>query len=410
MQASWSLSSRSDDESVLTYDLPATPISSTRPSHSYAPLRPARHPYTPEAYHASSPLKHERELSFEPNFLESFPMPRPRKGAMRPTGAMLPHSFDRAHEDDALEAAWSDGSGIDEVPHVEHSDRLTDLARLLERNPAVVVEDHFEVDALKRQVEQLQMALQLQGHQLAAAESRQLRARRSTGQMQREAVDLPPLPAVPERGASGSMRIVKRPSRSSLRPAGASSSMLAFQQPAMGELASNASFYRPAARHPFTERRQSDISLVSTPSLSTSTIGEDKKIDDLNRKVQALEQMFATMSAQSPAAAQTASTVNLTSSRTIDSTASSTSHRSAFRYNTTPSARSITESTAGDQPASKVNKLAAVFKSRTAPVVTHETGKMSFGRKKTDKDAAPKVKVRQGPGRGRMVIKDPVAS
>ncbi len=118
-----------------------------------------------------------------------------------------------------MEAAWDDGSELDQSsPRIEHSEKLAGLAPSLRRDSDKVVEDKFEVNALRRQVEQLQMALQLQRHQLAVAETRQhLRVARSKSQLQRETVpaqQFPLLPAIPSQQSPGRVGALARTTRS----------------------------------------------------------------------------------------------------------------------------------------------------------------------------------------------------
>lgn len=356
------------------------------------------------------------------------PFPRIRKTAVRPldiTKSNLAQLslLDTPKQTHTMEAAWDDGSDLDQSsPPIEHSEKLAGLAYSLRRDSVKAVEDRFEVDALRRQVEQLQMALQLQRHQLAVAETRQhLRVARSTSQLQRETVPAQPfplLPAIPTQWSPGRAGALARPTRSSLRPAYSPSTVATSilshgsDSPLAAEEASgfdlNRGHFRPIPAHPYIHRPQSEFSLVSTPSLSpTQTTTDEQKLDDLNRKVQALEQLFASMSP--PPAPLVAASASVSDLRGDSST---TSHRSAFEYNTTPASRSTVTLSSNPPPPTKTSKLASVFKSRTAPALSapEAAAGINWRRKKTDNLELPKVKVRQGPGRGRMVIRQAAAS
>lgn len=427
---------------------------------------PQHHPVEPRIRKSSSPAapQHERQhssmTSISDNHLRVFPMPIPRhtNGFLRNLPKTLAPELEMLDSPnpvmESMEAAWEDASCIDgdPSPRLAHSDRLAGLAKSLQKDDERV-EDRFEVDALRRQVEQLQMALQLQSQQreleqLALAESQQrLRRRPSHKQHARMAMGgygdgwalppaappprtLPPPPTTttnpanlrasllnPAHSAAASTLVNNSSDASHYTASAMSHEMLA------AELAlKQAYFDRQKSTGLSIDRRQSEYSLTSSPSLSASqTSVEEKKIEDLNRKVEALEMMMANMNKPPTTTPNSTWTEQVRTSNA----GSQTSDISVFQYNTTQprlvsSASSVTSTTPSTTPAPVTkkgtgNKLAAVLglkkgtSSSSLDVSTaglEGESRISWSRKRTEKVAVPKAKVRQGPGRGRMVIRE----
>lgn len=485
MQTAWC----EDDESVLTYDSSATAISNSylrdhertlhryvSESHLHVPLNSGG--YTLDARHqrrlgppqqpadlrlrkTSSPTiqhdyehqhqnQHRREehtreharhssslaSSIADNHLRVFPMPIPRhtNGALR----SLPKRYtpeletlESPHLGADMEAAWEDASCVDGgSPRIDHSERLTGLARSLETDKENVA-DRFEVDALRRQVEQLQMALQLQSQQreleqMALADAQ---LKRRTSQLQPTRLKAyhndewaPPPPAVralpPVSNPAALRAALLSPAQSAV---GSMLNVPAYDvHPSPADLAPRQGYYdRPTPRM-FPDRRQSELSHASSPSLSASqTLVEEKKIEDLNRKVEALELMIEAMNHPPLPQARTSNA------------GSNTSSNAAFQYNPTrprlassastdtSSTQSITSPAAAPKRGGAGTKLAAALGLRKAssssvdvstPGAGEGESRVSWSRKRTEKVAVPKAKVRQGPGRGRMVIRETAAN
>ncbi|SPO28429.1 uncharacterized protein UTRI_04826 [Ustilago trichophora] len=494
---SWS--EEEDESSMLTYDSSATVVSSRyipveRPNRTlnhyvsdpylhvsqaavgYKPLDarhqralPQHHPVEPRVRKSSSPAasQHERQrssmTSISDNHLRVFPMPIPRhtNGSLR----NLPKSFAPELEmldspnpvTESMEAAWEDASCIDGAPspRLAHSDPLAGLATSLQKDHERV-EDRFEVDALRRQVEQLQMALQLQSQQreleqLALAESQQ-RLRRRPSHMQHARMAMcgsgddwalppaappsrtlppPPPPTTTTTNPANLRASLLNPAHSAAAsmllnipsdPSHYASSAMSHEMLAAELALKQAYFDRQQSTGMSIDRRQSEYSLASSPSLSASqTLVEEKKIELLNRKVEALEMMIANMNKPPITAPDSTSTEQV---RTSDA-GSQTSDSSVFQYNTArprlvSSASTVTSTTPSITPAPMTkkgtgNKLAAVLglkkgaSSSSLDVSTaglQGESRISWSRKRTEKVAMPKAKVRQGPGRGRMVIRE----
>ena len=360
-----------------------------------------------------------------------------------------------------MEAAWEDASCIDgSSPGMDYTERFAGFPGSFEKEHRLGqharprMEDRFEVDALRRQVEQLQMALQLQSQQreldrIALVESQLLRRGLSSLQQAR-------LPSHHQddflaRSASCTNPTALRATLLNPAHSAAAASLLhdfpPHEHPTLPEFASKQPYYeRQLPSNPTTEladRRQSQFSQQSSsPSLSASqTLIEDRKIDDLNRKVQALELMIASMNTNTTPHANadpfptTAPTVIATPARgeiAIRPASSAGSSRlsdsqSAFQYNPTrprlsSSASTLTSSTnsatATTAPKKGTGgKLAAALgfgkgassstlDASTTGLGRSEDSRVSWSRKRTEKVAVPKAKVRQGPGRGRVVIRD----
>ncbi|SPO29444.1 uncharacterized protein UTRI_04826_B [Ustilago trichophora] len=405
------------------------------------------HPVEPRIRKSSSPVapQHERQhssmTSISDNHLRVFPMPIPRhnNGSLRNLPKTLAPELEMLESPnpvmESMEAAWEDASCIDGAPspRIAPSDRLVGLAKSLQKDQERV-EDRFEVDALRRQVEQLQMALQLQSHQreleqLALAESQQrLRRRPSHMQHTRMAMggygDKATNPASlrasllnPAHSAAASM-LLNIPSDASHYAASAMSREMLAAELALKQ----AYFDRPSSNGLSMERRQSEYSHTSSPSLSASqTLVEEKKIEDLNRKVEALEMLIANMNKPPTTTPSSTSTEQVRTSNA----GSQTSDNSVFQYNTTrprlvSSASTVTSTTPSTTavPVAKKgtgNKLAAVLGLKkgagnssldVSTAGLEGESRISWSRKRTEKVAVPKAKVRQGPGRGRMVIRE----
>ena len=360
------------------------------------------------------------------------PIPRSFNGALRnlpkhlsPENLEILNSPPEKGRGKEMEAAWEDASCIDGAggsQRVNHSDRLAGWARSLEKDSGKV-EDRFEMDALRRQVEQLQMALQLQSQQrelmeeIALTEQQNLRRRPS--QMQQQPLqpryrDQWNPPESPVGAMSNNTNPALRAALLDISHNAAASMLLNTQREAVHlpppqDFPIKQSYYdRPDPRM-YMERRPSDFSLSQTsssPSLSASqSLVEEKKIEDLNRKVEALQLMIEAMN-------------NTTSSASV----AHSDTNSAFKYNPTrerlvssaSTVTSTTPSTTTPATAKKQSKLAAVLglkkaaSSSTLDASTKEgeESRVSWSRKRTEKVAVPKVKIRQAAGRGRMVIKE----
>ncbi|SPC62991.1 uncharacterized protein UHOD_06053 [Ustilago sp. UG-2017b] len=411
-------------------------------------------------------VQHDRNSSSmsDAHLRVMFPMPsprNPRSGAINLNSGLEMLDVPGGAAEDALEAAWEDGSCIDAAnPLIESTERM-----------GTMKEDKFEVEALRRQVEQLQMALQLQSKQrelemkLEQQQQNQqhqlLRRRPSQMQQARTTMGYHPQdewPAQPPTMRSFPQRTVI-PNPASLRstallnPAhsAAAASLLLNTPlpPAPQEIYQHVSEASPGYndhlhptqyQYPDVRRRQSILSQSQSsysPSLSASQIlfesvaareEEEKKNDDLNRKIDALQYMIQAL------------THNPTPASTEEGSWEGSDQGSAFRYNpttarprwassaairtnptVTSSAPSITANTAapsanGVGKGKKGGKLASVFTlgfskggSSTDDVTAglrEDVGRVSWSRKRTEKVSVPKAKVRQGPGRGRMVIKE----
>ncbi|SNX85735.1 uncharacterized protein MEPE_04444 [Melanopsichium pennsylvanicum] len=499
-----------DNISELTYDSSATAISpryisfeqSTKGLHHQASepclsfavnnnqyllnARDQRQLLLPQQLQESSSRKvsdsalsaHNRQsstlTSIASDHLQAFPMPIPRHNNGKMATLSKQHLdpemefLDSPRQREKLEAAWEDASCIDGAsPRIGYSDYSTGLSKGLDENKERV-EDRFEVDALRRQVEQLQMALQLQSkqrelehQQMALAEqvqqaqqAQQARLKTQPSQVQQlrsssyQAQEWSsPLPASLQGGVMP-MNLNPALLRASLLdPAqSAAASMLVGVQseehyPA-GSVSRSKNVCQEMHIHPtkfvqqpasYAERphtsistfidrhHQSELSQSSSPSLSASqTLVEDKKIDDLNRKVEALELMIGAMTNASFAHSSHDRGIrpSIADSNILHSPTWPFMHNPT-RPVTASSASVITSSTNSitTPTTKKGNKLANMLglnknaSSSSQDVTsaisdTKEESRVSWSRKRTEKVAVPKAKVSRGAGRGRMVIKE----
>lgn len=499
LAASWT----DDTESVRTYDSSMTAINPPLHHHLGVADRPQRplvryisdphfsvpHPLTtadtntlhqqrlaksspqhkPLQKQPSITVQHDRNSSSMTSISDAhlkvmFPLPsprNPRNGGLHSFPKHLDSELDildlsNGLKEDAMEAAWDDASCVDGAsPRIEPADRMGGGK-----------EDEFEVEALRRHVEQLQMALQLQSQQreleMKLEQQQQQMLRRRPSQMQQARMNMgysqdewsapPPTRQPPQRAPSQDPTSLR--SARLLNPAhsATAASMLlhAPLPPTPLEAYHHSSeagmgYYdhlHPTHHYPDIRRRQSILSqsqASSSPSLTASQTlyesasgreEEEKKIDDLNRKVDALQHMIQALTTHNPApiAAEPRSWEG-------------SDQGSAFRYNPTsvpqgrprlvssasiranssvtssaPSTTAPTAAEGGGAGGKKGGKLASVFNlgfskgSSSADVTTaalvEDVGRVSWSRKRTEKVSVPKAKVRQGPGRGRMVIKD----
>lgn len=345
------------------------------------------------------------------DYLDSFLMPLSRntdgaKPKSRPPRSMMPEL--KVIDSDMMEAAWEDESCVDgSSPH-------------LEPHESDSVEDRFEMEALRRQVEQLQLALQLQSQQLALLESqaqhrpRAASARSSQILQQQAAVNdidssthLPspsthhPPPLMTQRSISRAPSTWLRSSK--LPPAHLATAPTRELPPT------------PTVHHPFADR--------SSPRPSSSLTDPDR-LEHLDRKVAVLEQLLEALNSQThpatspnPISSPSPTTSSLT---TLCTNASTPDSASAFHFNPTPPApisntakfttnmfrvkKAATVSSSG-----KSSFSASSIRSVDIEAQAESTTRVSWSRKRTEKVAQPKAKVRQGPGRGRMVIRETAA-
>ncbi|TKY89647.1 hypothetical protein EX895_001432 [Sporisorium graminicola] len=502
MQASPSeYSSRSDDESEATYASSVTAISSRYLTADHKD-RPVLRYVSDSNLTASFALQRgdlvhlpqqqrspRRQLIIEPStystahsaravqsaavtsagsYLEMFPMPSPRAAdAVLRKVDRLPKSLtpeleelEVTREGDALEAAWDDESCIDGfTPRMDPRDRFVEHSS--EADQASALEDRFEVDALRRQVEQLQMALQLQSQQLARAESEKmqvhLRPRRLSQRTQQAAYLHQGPPSPPPTGPP------PRPQQSPARAKQAAPQPVSMHGTLLGarsatgvvapmpypslqyvhDAAPHRGYYERAttaftAHHPFVDRHEAETSHPVSPSPSTNpTLVDVDKLDHLNRKVAELEQLIGALNvnvATGPTPTRTTpppSQPHAVNTRP-SSRATSTPDSAAFQYNTTHPPTLTSSSSASIRSSSssfptpkerKSGKLAAKLglkrpttsgaiggNGSTLSLASETTSaRVSWSRKRTERVVQPKVKVRQGPGRGRMVIRETAA-
>ncbi|CDS00252.1 uncharacterized protein SPSC_05369 [Sporisorium scitamineum] len=496
MQATLSEYSRSeDDESVVTYDLSVTAISNRYLAASDVHMHKERvlHRYVSDSHlaaslaqraagadlmldvrHSQQRLGQRRQLILEPStyrtspsgraaqqttvlkagsYLEMFPMPNPRAASGLLRKIDVPKSLapeleelDVTREADALEAAWDDESCTDGfTPRMDQSELFAEQPS--EAGQANAMEDRFEVDALRRQVEQLQMALQLQSQQLARAESEKMQAHfrpRLSQHRPQQAAYLqgppspPPTGPPPQPSLSRGVQAVHPASMQALlqpRPSTAMPSTHYVPATPTADATPQRFYYErlttaSTVTHPFADRHEAETSHSFSPSPSTNpTLVDLDKFDHLNRKVAELEQLIEAINVNNRPAPlnppQPPQTVEF--DRTV-SRATSTPDSAAFQFNTTrpPSltpSSSIRSSTSiiPTPKETKGGKFAAVLglkKSSTSngkgngsslSVPSETSTRVSWSRKRTEKVAQPKVKVRQGPGRGRMVIRETAA-
>ena len=483
MQASWSENCRSDNESVVTYDSAVTAV-----SNCYLP---------PMDLNMQQRRSRRRQLIVEPlakpvqadslanekaaavssvpvDYFEMFPMPNHRVGETALRRLQAPSSLttklrdvgdvDVTREGDALEAAWDDESCIDgSSPRMVANDRFADQPQ-----PSAMADgmpERFEVDALRRQVEQLQMALQLQGKQLARAESQQTHAQRrprTAGSMQLSQqatypvqwMPAPPTGALPPPPPPPPQRSPTRPVHAAHHGAAPPTAMY-NATPATGIAApillprshcpsvpsaaassqhmQQQSYFdarRPTTAstvyHPFADRPEVETPHSLSPSTSTSqTLIDVDRLDHLNRKVAELEMLIGAINVQRPPPPPLSKTISpspipinlppLTSTESRDST--------SFHYNPTlppptlSSGSSVRSSNASAHE-SRGSKLAAVLRLKKPNSMSNDScleipqtteSRVSWSRKRTEKVAKPTAKVRQGPGRGRIMIREAAA-
>ncbi|PWY97138.1 hypothetical protein BCV70DRAFT_219705 [Testicularia cyperi] len=198
-------------------------------------------------------------------------------------------------------------------------------------------------------------------------------------------------------------------------------------------------------RHPYSQDFPTGVGSFSVSGGGGGGREEDEnRMEALSRKVEALERMLAlsaqhqngnqTVGQQSAAVdGQPAASIASTHSRTSlavsehqTDTSSACSSTSAFRFNPTGPTCPNTNTSTNDKQTTKPrkNRLAAVLKFASGantsslslsstddkhslhPPGSTETARVSWSRKRTEKVEVPKVKVRQGPGRGRVVIRE----
>ncbi|SJX64250.1 uncharacterized protein SRS1_14899 [Sporisorium reilianum f. sp. reilianum] len=422
-----------------TLDLPPSP-------HRPAPRRqPIVEPSTYPHSLAGRAAQHATILKAG-TYLEMFPMPNPRaaNGGLSRADLAPPEveELDVTRDGGAMEAAWDDESCIDGfTPRMDASERFAEQ----DADEVGAMQDRFEVDALRRQVEQLQMALQLQSQQLARVESEKqvhLRPRLSQRSQQASLLTqalptppptgpLPPPQQSPRRAMQSVQPVSMHAALLKARPSTASAVPMPFASthyaavPTPSEAAHRNYYERPATAstisHPFADRHEAETSHSISPSPSTNpTLVDGDRFDHLNRKVAELEMLIEAINVNCAAAVPAPQSVPV---NRVVSRAASTPDSAAFQFNTThaPSltpASSIrsSSSTIPTPKEKKGGKLAAALGLKKSAASSsgssvNETAatRVSWSRKRTEKVAQPKAKVRQGPGRGRMVIREPAA-
>lgn len=140
---------------------------------------------------------------------------------------------------------------------------------------------------------------------------------------------------------------------------------------------------------------------TSPPRLNASPISPDEsasnvdagRLDDLTRKVEALESLLAPVRARTSSSATAREAPESISARSCSPAAS------AFNYNATgPVAASSASTLSVDGPTRKNSKFTRLFRAVGAPQDT--------GKRQSD---APRQKLKQGPGRGRVYLAPPKA-
>lgn len=263
------------------------------------------------------------------------------------------HMADGLGTADEIEAAWEDASCIDGSPRLEACKRLSESPR--------ASQDSFEVEALRRQVEQLTMALQLQ--------SRQRDLERRAPPPTR------PLPPWPEHDGRATP---------SLFSGTTSSSSSRYYRPTPHP----AGYYDPShAMAPRMDHPHGLPSPVSSAGRTLSEPADETDLTDLARKVDALHHIVSSLTLAPVASAD-----------------------SAFRYNITPP---TSNPAPNDTQTKTTSKLAAALRFKSSSSTpdlplqdSSNTARVSWSRKRTEKVAQPQTKLKVGPGRGRMIIKD----
>ncbi|GAC99680.1 hypothetical protein PHSY_007283 [Pseudozyma hubeiensis SY62] len=360
-----SRSSRSDDESIRTSD-----SSIKTPDSSVIAISP----------------RAERHVKMSNEYLYMFPpVPAPRAtgAALRDFNLPKPVPMDLGViDDDAMEAAWEDGSCVD-----GSSPRLKQGGSFSES----VSEDRFEVDALKRQVQQLQMALQLQGQQLAYVES-QHGHQRFAPQRPPKATSRPrAFPAQPPPPAAA----LPRPTH-------------AQQSHTADSLLHHYTQQGPAVAHPYADVNRQRPFSSPQPSVDSD------KLEHIDRKLAVLEQLIEAMNVQAH------SNPSLPPSRPTTATAAPQQRApqpTPSPVPATPSLRPKLSSILGLKKPASTNTLTYTHRNSISAISlggqscesqTTSTARVSWSRKRTERVEQPKVKVRQGPGRGRITIREPV--
>ncbi|KAJ9474180.1 hypothetical protein PHBOTO_004257 [Pseudozyma hubeiensis] len=367
-----SRSSRSDDESIMTSD-----SSIKTPDSSVAAISP----------------RSQRHVKMSDYMFPSVPASRPTGAALRDFNLPKHISMDLGViEDDAMEAAWEDGSCVDgSSPRLKQEGSFS----------GSVSEDRFEVDALKRQVQQLQLALQLQGQQLAYAESQH--GHQSFAPQQYAAY---------RTGQAAPSRPPKAISRAKAYPAQPPPPSAALPQPnhaphTPDSLPHSHKHYGPAVAHPYA-----DVNRQRTISSPQPSVDSDK-LEHIDRKLAVLEQLIEAMNVSH-------SKPSLPPSRPTTATAAPQQRApqpTPSPVPATPTLRPKLSSILGLKKPASTNTLtythrnsvsASSLGGHSVESQTTSTARVSWSRKRTERVEQPKVKLRRAAGRGRMTVGEPV--